>query len=56
MRWIIAFVTLSRPEVVGDFDEAIAAIPQVIGAERLFGEPDHLLRVVTASLTAGGRG
>jgi DNA-binding Lrp family transcriptional regulator len=31
---------------------SIAAIPQVIEAQRLFGEPDYLLRIVTASLTA----
>ena len=49
---VFVFVTLSRPEAVGDFDDAIAAIPQVIEAQRLFGEPDYLLRVVTASLTA----
>lgn len=49
---VIVFVTLSRPEMVGDFDEAIAAIPHVIEAQRLFGEPDYLLRVVTASLAA----
>ena len=49
---VLVFATLSRPEVVGDFDQAIAAIPQVIEAQRLFSEPDYILRVVTASLTA----
>jgi len=49
---VLVFATLSRPEMVGDFDQAIAAIPQVIEAQRLFGEPDYLLRVVTASLAA----
>jgi DNA-binding Lrp family transcriptional regulator len=49
---VLVFATLSRPEVVGDFDEAIAAIPQVIEAQRLFGEPDYLLRIVTGSLAA----
>lgn len=49
---VLVFATLSRPEMVSDFDEAIAAIPQVIEAQRLFGQPDYLLRVVTASLTA----
>ena len=49
---VLVFATLSRPEMVGDFDQAIAAIPQVIEAQRLFGEPDYLLRVVTASPTA----
>ena len=46
------FATLSRPEMVGDFDQAITAIPQVIEAQRLFGEPDYLLRIVAASPAA----
>jgi DNA-binding Lrp family transcriptional regulator len=49
---VLVFVTLSPPEMVAGFDEAIADIPQVIEAQRLFGEPDYLLRVVTASLAA----
>jgi DNA-binding Lrp family transcriptional regulator len=49
---VLVFATLSRPETVGDFDQAIAAIPQIIEAQRLFSEPDYLLRIVTASLTA----
>lgn len=49
---MLVFATLSRPEAVSDFDQAIAAIAQVIEAQRLFGEPQCLLRVVTASLTA----
>jgi len=32
------------------FDDALTAIPQIIQAERLFGTPDYLLRVVTADL------
>jgi DNA-binding Lrp family transcriptional regulator len=49
---VLVFATLSRPEMVGDFDQAVAVIPQVIEAQRLFGEPDYLLRVVTASPAA----
>jgi DNA-binding Lrp family transcriptional regulator len=49
---VIVFVTLSRPEAVGEFDAAVAAIPDVIEAQRLFGEPDYLLRIVTSSLAA----
>jgi DNA-binding Lrp family transcriptional regulator len=49
---VLVFATLSRPEMVDDFDQAVAAIPQVIEAQRLFGEPDYLLRVVTASPAA----
>jgi DNA-binding Lrp family transcriptional regulator len=32
--------------------QAVAAIPQVREAQRLFGEPDYLLRVITADLPA----
>ena len=49
---VLVFATLARPEMIGEFDYAIAAIPQVIEAQRLFGEPDYLLRVVTASPAA----
>jgi DNA-binding Lrp family transcriptional regulator len=30
----------------------VAAIPEVLQAERLFGEPDYLLRIVTSDLAA----
>lgn len=49
---VLVFATLAQPDMVGEFDQAIAAIPQVIEAQRLFGDPDYLLRVVTASLIA----
>jgi hypothetical protein len=40
------------------FDQAVAAIPHVGQAQRLFGEPGYLLRVITANLPAfpGGLG
>ncbi|WP_256862477.1 Lrp/AsnC ligand binding domain-containing protein [Microbispora sp. GKU 823] len=34
------------------FEAAVAEIPQVVQAQRLFGDPDYLLRVLTADLTA----
>ena len=34
------------------FEEAVARIPYVVQAQRLFGDPDYLLRVVTADLSA----
>ena len=34
------------------FEAAVTAIPQVLQAERLFGEPDYLLRIVTSDLAA----
>jgi DNA-binding Lrp family transcriptional regulator len=48
----LVFVTLSRPDVVEEFDDAVRAVSQVIEAQRLFGEPDYLLRVVAADLAA----
>ena len=50
----LVFATLhwSQHETVTDFEEAVAAIPNVVQAQRLFGEPDYLLRVATADLEA----
>src|SRR5215471_19177704 len=41
-------VTLDRGDAstVAAFEAALAAIPQIRHAERLFGDPDYLLRVV----------
>jgi hypothetical protein len=39
--------TLGRPGAVPEFEAALAEIPQVIEAQRLFGEPDYLIRVVS---------
>jgi len=48
----IVFATLERGDrnTVGAFEEALTAIRQVIQAQRLFGDPDYLLRVVAADL------
>ena len=50
----IVSVTLERGDAatVAAFEAAIAAVPQVRHAERLFGDPDYLIRVATADLTA----
>ncbi|ACU76807.1 transcriptional regulator, AsnC family [Catenulispora acidiphila DSM 44928] len=50
----IVFATLrgSGGDTVTAFEEAVAAIPHVIQAQRLFGEPDYLLRVATTDLAA----
>ncbi|MEH0575013.1 MULTISPECIES: Lrp/AsnC family transcriptional regulator [Streptomyces] len=50
----LVFATLrwEDAETVVAFEEAVAANPHVVQAQRLFGEPDYLLRVVTADLTA----
>jgi hypothetical protein len=36
-------------------EAAIAAVPRIRHAERLFGDPDHLLRVVAADHPTQGR-
>lgn len=49
---VLLLATLERPDVVTEFDAALAEIPEVIEAQRLFGEPDYLIRVVSADLAA----
>ncbi|MFD9703887.1 Lrp/AsnC family transcriptional regulator [Lentzea sp. NPDC059081] len=41
-----------RLDTMHDFDRALADVPNVVEAQRLFGSPDYLLRVVTADLTS----
>ncbi|MEU3345230.1 Lrp/AsnC family transcriptional regulator [Streptomyces sp. NPDC006700] len=50
----LAFVTMRYEdrETVAAFEEAVADIPHVIQAQRLFGDPDYLLRVVARDLEA----
>ena len=50
----IVFITMRQEdrETLMAFEEGVAAIPQVLQAERLFGEPDYLLRIVTSDLAA----
>lgn len=50
----LIFVTmrLEDRDTVAAFESALAAVPQVVQAQRLFGDPDYLLRVVTADLAA----
>lgn len=50
----LVFATLrwEGRDTVTDFEEAVAAVPHVIKAQRLFGEPDYLLRVATTDLVA----
>ncbi|WP_341947200.1 Lrp/AsnC family transcriptional regulator [Microbacterium sp. LWH11-1.2] len=48
----LVFVTMreSTRDVIATFEEAVAAIPYILDADRLFGEPDYLLRVVARDL------
>ena len=50
----IVFATLrwEDSDTVTAFEEALTAIPHVLQAQRLFGEPDYLLRIATADLPA----
>ena len=50
----LVFVTMrqeDRDTLLG-FEEGLAAIPHVVQAQRLFGDPDYLLRIVTTDLAA----
>jgi DNA-binding Lrp family transcriptional regulator len=50
----LLFVTMrqeDRDTLLG-FERAVAEIPNVVQAQRLFGDPDYLLRILTADLTA----
>jgi DNA-binding Lrp family transcriptional regulator len=51
---VLVQVTMEREDAatITAFEEALAAIPQVRHAERLFGEPDYLVRVATTDLAA----
>ena len=50
----LVFVTMRQEdrETLLGFEEGLARIPNVVQAERLFGDPDYLLRVVTTDLAA----
>lgn len=50
----IVFVTMGHTalEVIAAFEEAVAEVPSIIEAQRLFGEPDHMLRVLTTDLAS----
>ena len=49
---VLAFATLLSAGAVKEFDAALAEVPEVIEAQRLFGEPDYLIRIVSADLGA----
>ncbi len=49
---VTAFITLGREDraTVAALEEQLAAIPEVVTAERLFGDPDFLVRLVARDL------
>lgn len=50
----LVFVTMraANRDTVDAFEEAVALIPHVLQAQRLFGDPDYLLRVIARDLAA----
>jgi DNA-binding Lrp family transcriptional regulator len=50
----IVFITMRQEdrETLMGFEQGLAAIPEVLQAERLFGDPDYLVRIVTSDLAA----
>ena len=50
----LVFATLHQGDhdTVAAFENALDTIPEVLQAQRLFGDPDYLLRVVAADLAA----
>lgn len=50
----LVFITMRQEDrdTVAQFEAALTGLPQVVQAQRLFGDPDYLLRVVTHDLEA----
>ncbi|MEN4951834.1 Lrp/AsnC family transcriptional regulator [Stenotrophomonas sp. TWI819] len=50
----LVFITLRGGDrrAVDAFEHAVADVPQVLQAQRLFGDPDYLLHVITRDLAA----
>jgi DNA-binding Lrp family transcriptional regulator len=50
----IMFITMRQEDhdTLVSFEAGLAAIPHVVQAERLFGDPDYLLRILTTDLAA----
>jgi DNA-binding Lrp family transcriptional regulator len=49
---VLVAVTMDREESVAAFEAGLAEIADVVHAERLFGEPDYLIRAATADIAA----
>jgi DNA-binding Lrp family transcriptional regulator len=51
---VLVFVTMDREDAttIAKFESDLARVAEVRHAERLFGDPDYLLRVATADLDA----
>jgi DNA-binding Lrp family transcriptional regulator len=49
---VFATMRAGDRDTVDAFEQAVAAIPNVLQAQRLFGDPDYLLRIITRDLPA----
>jgi DNA-binding Lrp family transcriptional regulator len=51
---VLVYVTMDREDAatIADFESGLTEVAEVRHAERLFGDPDYLLRVATADLVA----
>jgi DNA-binding Lrp family transcriptional regulator len=51
---VLVSVTMDREDAatIAEFERGLATIPEVRNAERLFGDPDYLVRVATADIAA----
>jgi DNA-binding Lrp family transcriptional regulator len=49
---VFATLRMGDRQAVAAFEASVVAIPQIVEAQRLFGEPDYLLHVVTRDLPA----
>ncbi|GAA2625262.1 Lrp/AsnC family transcriptional regulator [Actinomadura fulvescens] len=49
---VLVSVTMDREDstTIAAFEDALAGLPQVRQAERLFGDPDYLLRITTTDM------
>lgn len=50
----VVFISMQQADraTIAAFEQAVAEVPNVIEAQRLFGDPDYLLRVVSKDLPA----
>jgi DNA-binding Lrp family transcriptional regulator len=50
----VVFVTMRAADrdTLDSFEQAVAELPDILQAQRLFGDPDYLLRVITRDLPA----
>jgi DNA-binding Lrp family transcriptional regulator len=51
---VLVYVTMDREDAatIAEFESGLAKVPEVRHAERLFGDPDYLVRVATADIVA----